>query len=115
MGRAISGRLSRSRSCFAAGPSDSFTGRCIARHIASRGLNGEHRAITLRPPLLRILDYGLAAGCYVDLVVWDCAKPEDIVAALPPRTLVLNRGRATIETRHGVCERWRDQRERGQA
>jgi hypothetical protein len=48
--------------------------------------------MTLRPPLLRILDYGLAAGCDVDLLVWDCAKLEDIVAALPPRTRVLNRG-----------------------
>jgi cytosine deaminase len=66
-------------------------------------------AITLHPArLLRLPDYGLAVGCYADLVVWDCTHPEDVVATLPPRTLVLKRGRVTVEARHEVVERWRD-------
>jgi cytosine deaminase len=57
--------------------------------------------------LLRLPDYGLTPGCYADLVVWDCAQPEDTVATMPPRTLVLKRGRVTIEARHEVIDRWR--------
>ena len=65
-------------------------------------------AITLHPArLLRLAAYGLAPGCYADLVVWDCTLPEEVVATLPPRTLVVKRGRVTIEARHDVVERWR--------
>jgi cytosine/creatinine deaminase len=65
-------------------------------------------AITLHPArMLRLPAYGLAPGCYADLVVWDCALPEEAVATVPPRTLVVKRGRVTIEARHDVTERWR--------
>jgi len=65
-------------------------------------------AITLHPArLLRLPDYGLAPGCQADLVTWDCASPEDAVATLAPRTLVVKRGRVTIEACHQVVERWR--------
>jgi cytosine/creatinine deaminase len=65
-------------------------------------------AITLYPArMLRLPAYGLAPGCYADLVVWDCALPEEAVTTVPPRTLVVKRGRVTIEARVDVTERWR--------
>jgi cytosine deaminase len=65
-------------------------------------------AITLHPArVLRLPDYGLAPGCYADLVVWDCALPEEAVATVPPRTLVVKRGRVTVEAHRRVVERWR--------
>jgi cytosine deaminase len=57
--------------------------------------------------LLRLPDYGLAPGCRADLVAWDCARPEDAVATVAPRTLVVKRGRVTVQARHEVVERWR--------
>jgi len=39
--------------------------------------------------------------------VWDCARPEEAVATIAPRTLVIKRGRVTIEARHEIHERWR--------
>jgi cytosine deaminase len=85
----------------------------VASVAAHMGTPADLRAllttITLHPArLLRLPDYGLAPGCHADLVVWDCAQPEDIVATLPPRTLVLKRGRVTIEAHHDVRDRWRD-------
>jgi cytosine/creatinine deaminase len=66
-------------------------------------------AITVYPArLLRLPDYGLAPGCFADLVVWDCVQPEEVVASLPSRTLVVKRGRVTIQTRHEVIQRWRE-------
>jgi cytosine deaminase len=65
-------------------------------------------AITLHPARrLRLPDYGLAPGCRAALVAWNCARPEEIVTALAPRTLVVKRGRVTLEARHEVLERWR--------
>jgi cytosine deaminase len=66
--------------------------------------------ITIHPArMLRLPDYGLAIGCRADLVVWDCARPEDVVAALPPRLLVIKRGRVTIEHERRTRERWREE------
>jgi cytosine deaminase len=65
-------------------------------------------AITVHPArLLRLPDYGLAPGCRADLVAWDCARPEDAVATVAPRTLVVKRGRVTVEWSRRVVERWR--------
>jgi cytosine deaminase len=73
-------------------------------------------AITVSPArLLRLPDYGLAPGCFADLVVWDCVQPEEVVSALPSRALVVKRGRVTIETRHEVIQRWREPPGRGPA
>jgi cytosine deaminase len=73
-------------------------------------------AITVYPArLLRLPDYGLAPGCLADLVVWDCTHPEDVVAGLPTRALVVKRGRVTIEARHEVIQRWRQRPDRGAA
>jgi len=81
----------------------------VAAHMGTPAdLRALLAAITLHPArLLRLPDYGLAVGCRADLVVWDCARPEDAVATLPPRTLVVKRGRVTIEARHEVTETWR--------
>ena len=65
--------------------------------------------ITVHPAaILRLPDYGLDRGCRADLVAWDCEHVEDIVAARPPRTLVVKRGRVTVEHARRVVERWRD-------
>jgi cytosine/creatinine deaminase len=85
----------------------------VAAVAAHMGTPADLRAllttITLHPArLLRLPDYGLAPGCYADLVVWDCAQPEDVVAVLPPRRLVIKRGRVTIEAHHEVRQRWRE-------
>jgi cytosine deaminase len=81
----------------------------VAAHMGTPAdLRALLAAITLHPArLLRLPDYGLATGCQADLVVWDCARPEDAVATIAPRTLVIKRGRVTIEARHEVHERWR--------
>jgi cytosine deaminase len=81
----------------------------VAAHMGTPAdLRALLAAITLHPArLLRLPDYGLAPGCRADLVVWDCARPEETVAAVPWRTLVIKRGRVTLEARHDVIERWR--------
>ena len=82
----------------------------VAGHMGTaRDLRALLDMITVHPArMLRLSDYGLAPGCRADLVVWDCARPEEVVAALPPRTLVVKRGRVTIEHERRVRERWRD-------
>jgi cytosine/creatinine deaminase len=81
----------------------------VAAHMGTPAdLRALLSTITLHPArMLRLPDYGLAPGCRADLVVWDCDRPEDIVATLPARTLVLKRGRVTIETHHTTVEHWR--------
>ena len=81
----------------------------LAGHMGTpTDLRALMEAVTIQPArLLRLPDYGLAPGCYADLVAWDCARPEDAVATLAPRTLVVKRGRVTVEARHEVVERWR--------
>jgi cytosine deaminase len=81
----------------------------VASHM---GTPDELRAlmdtITAHPArLLRLPDYGLALGCRADLVVWDCGRAEDAVASMAPRTLVVKRGRVTVEMRREVIDRWR--------
>ena len=67
--------------------------------------------ITIHPArMLRLPDYGLAVGCRADLVVWDCVQPGEVVAALPPRLLVIKHGRVTIEHERRTRERWREER-----
>jgi cytosine deaminase len=80
-----------------------------AAHMGSPAdLRALLRAITVHPArMLRLPAYGLAPGCYADLVVWDCVLPEEAVTTLPPRTLVVKHGRVTVEARHDIVERWR--------
>ncbi|MGH7312857.1 MAG: amidohydrolase family protein, partial [Candidatus Rokuibacteriota bacterium] len=65
-------------------------------------------AVTTHPArILNLRDYGLAPGTHADLVVWDCARVEDVVAALPGRVLVMRRGRVSVEHERRVHEHWR--------
>ncbi len=65
-------------------------------------------AVTTHPArILRLRDYGLASGAHADLVVWDCERVEEVVAALPPRTLVMRRGRVTVEHERRRHDHWR--------
>jgi cytosine deaminase len=65
--------------------------------------------ITIHPAaMLRLPGYGLDPGCRADLVAWDCERVEDVVAVRPPRTLVVKRGRVTLQHARRVVERWRD-------
>lgn len=68
-------------------------------------------ALTTHPArILRLADYGLAVGSRADLLVWECERPEEIVATLPERALVVKDGRVTIERERRVRERWREGR-----
>ena len=82
----------------------------VAAHMGTpRELRMLLDTITTHPArLLRLPEYGLAPGCHADLVVWDCERAEEAVATLPPRVLVVKRGRVTIEHERHVRERWRD-------
>src|SRR5438477_3204838 len=54
--------------------------------------------LTIYPArILRLPDYGIVQGCRADLVVWDCERVEDIVAAQPFRPWVIKNGRVTVE------------------
>jgi cytosine deaminase len=84
----------------------------LASVAAHMGTPVELRAlmdmITVQPArLLRLPDYGLAPGCRADLVVWDCTRTEDAIATLAPRTLVVKRGRVTVQARREIVDRWR--------
>ena len=84
----------------------------LAALAAHMGTPAELRAllatITTHPArLLRLADYGLTPGSRADLVVWDCARAEDVAATLPARTLVVKRGGVSVEARHEIVDRWR--------
>ena len=65
-------------------------------------------ALTIHPArILKLPRYGLVPGAAADLVVWDCASVEEVVATLPGRVLVMRRGRVSIEHERRVHERWR--------
>src|SRR5262249_34231468 len=84
----------------------------VAAHMGTaRELRTLLDTITVHPArMLRLPGYGLAPGCRADLVVWECARPEDAVATLPPRPLVVKHGRVSIEHERRWRERWREQR-----
>ena len=81
----------------------------VAAHMGTPALMRDLvAAITTHPArILNLRDYGCGAGCRADLVVWECQKVEDIVAALPPRRLVVKAGRVTVEHERRTVERWR--------
>jgi cytosine deaminase len=65
--------------------------------------------LTVHPArMMRLPDYGLAVGKRADLVVWECERVEDIVAALPDRAFVLKNGRVSVEHERRVRARWRE-------
>jgi cytosine/creatinine deaminase len=64
--------------------------------------------VTTHPArILNLREYGCAAGCRADLVVWECERLEEIVMALPSRRLVLKAGRVTVEHERRIVEPWR--------
>jgi cytosine/creatinine deaminase len=64
--------------------------------------------LTVQPArILRMADYGLAAGCRADLVVWEAERAEDIITALAPCRLAVKAGRVTLEHARSVGEPWR--------
>ena len=81
----------------------------VAAHMGTRELMHELvAAITTHPArILNLRDYGCAAGCRADLVVWECERMEEIVMALPPRRWVVKAGRITVEHEPRTVERWR--------
>jgi cytosine deaminase len=81
----------------------------VAAHMGTRTqLRALLAAITTHPAaMLRLPGYGLVPGRRADLVVWDCLEPEDVIAALPPRTLVVKNGRVTVRCERRVVECWR--------
>jgi len=65
--------------------------------------------VTTHPArIMRLQDRGLAAGGRADLVLWECERAEDVVAALAPRAAVLKDGRLTVEHTRRVRDRWRE-------
>jgi cytosine deaminase len=46
--------------------------------------------------LMNLKGYGLAPGCFADLVVLDAVSAEDAVAELAPVLYVFKRGRKTV-------------------
>ncbi len=86
----------------------------VAAHMGTPGQMRELVATLTTYParIMRLPDYGLDVGSRADLVVWECEQPEDVVAALPPRALVVKNGRVTVEHTRQVRERWRQSRRR---
>jgi cytosine deaminase len=82
----------------------------VAGHMGTPALMRQlFDTLTIHPArILRLPDYGLAAGGRADLVVWNCERVEDIVAALPDRAFVLKNGRVTVEQERTVRVRWRE-------
>ena len=81
----------------------------VAAHMGTRALMRDLvAAITTHPArILNLPDYGCAAGCRADLVVWECERVEEIVMALPARRLVVKAGRVSVEHERRLVERWR--------
>jgi cytosine deaminase len=82
----------------------------VGAHMGTARDLGDALAVLTRHParILRVPDYGLAAGCRADLVVWETERPADIVAALAPPRLVVKAGRITVEHERTIREPWRD-------
>ncbi len=82
----------------------------VAAHMgAPADLRQLVETVTTHPArILGLRDYGLAPGAYADLIVWDCTRVEDVVAALPGRVLIMRRGRVTVEHERYLHERWRE-------
>jgi cytosine deaminase len=81
----------------------------VAAHMGTPELMRELVAtVTTHPArILNLREYGWAAGCRADLVVWECERLEEIVMALPSRRLVLKAGRVTVEHERRIVEPWR--------
>lgn len=82
----------------------------VAAHM---GTDDDLRALldtvtTYPARIMRLDDYGVARGCRADLTLWDCERAEDVASAVPPRVLVVKRGRVSVEIERHVRWRWRE-------
>jgi cytosine/creatinine deaminase len=57
--------------------------------------------------LLRLPDYGLHVGARADLVLWETARPAEVVTTMAPRRLVVKAGRLSILHERSCTELWR--------
>jgi len=82
----------------------------VAGHMGTpHDLRALMAALTIHPArILRLPDYGLAVGRQADLVLWECERLEDVVAAQAGRAMVVKRGRVTVEHEHHRREPWRE-------
>jgi cytosine deaminase len=64
--------------------------------------------LTMHPArLLRLPPSGPSLGLQADLVVWDAARHDDLVAGQAVPWVVVKRGRITVEHERRVLEPWR--------
>ena len=84
----------------------------VGCHMGTRQDLLEVFAMLTRHParILRVAEYGIDVGCRADLVVWDAEHPEDIIATMAPRRLVVKRGRVSVEHERTTREPWRHTR-----
>ncbi|MGH7391912.1 MAG: amidohydrolase family protein, partial [Candidatus Rokuibacteriota bacterium] len=82
----------------------------VAAHMgAPDDLRALVDTVTVHPArIMRLPDRGLAPGGRADLVLWECERVEDVVAALAPRRLVMKDGRVTVAHERSVRQPWRE-------
>jgi len=64
-----------------------------------------HMISTRSARLMNLKDYGLAPGCWADLVVLDATSAEEAVAELAPVLLAFKRGRKTVSRERATLHR----------
>jgi cytosine deaminase len=82
----------------------------VGAHLGTeRERNEVLRMLTEYPAkLLRLPPCGPSLGLQADLVVWDAARLDDIVAGQAAAWIVVKRGRITVEHVHTIREPWRE-------
>ena len=82
----------------------------VGAHLGTeRERNEVLRMLTEYPAkLLRLPPCGPGLGLQADLVVWDAARLDDIVAGQAAAWIVVKRGRITVEHVHTIREPWRE-------
>jgi cytosine deaminase len=81
----------------------------VAAHMGTERDRGEVlRMLTVHPArLLRLPPSGPCLGLQADLVVWEAAHLDDLVAGQAAPWIVVKRGRVTVEHERTVREPWR--------
>jgi len=86
----------------------------VAGHMGgARDLARVVDMLTVHPArIMRLRDYGLDPGCRADITVWECERPEDVVAALAPCRLVVKHGAIVASAETQIRQPWREKAER---
>ena len=81
----------------------------VGAHLGTRAQQRQALAMLTEHParLLRLVDHGLREGARADLVVWDAASAEEVVAGPARPRLVVKAGRVSVEREEVVREPWR--------